>query len=61
MQLPLACYGVRDWAKRNDEAKLFTEANQKESADAMAPLDQKSFGSMPVGLKFDGRMVWVLG
>ena len=43
VQLPLACYGVRDWAKRNDEANFFTEANQKEFADAMAPFGPEVF------------------
>ncbi len=43
IQLPLACYGVRDWRKRSDEANFFTEANQKEYADGMARFEPEVF------------------
>nr|MDO8084026.1 alpha-galactosidase [Candidatus Sigynarchaeum springense] len=41
--LPLACYGVRNWGKRGNEANFFTEENQKEYADAMAPFAPEVF------------------
>ncbi len=43
VQLPLACYGVRDWGKRGNEANFFTEASQKEYADWMAPFGPEVF------------------
>jgi alpha-galactosidase len=43
VQLPLACYGVRNWGKRTNEANFFTEENQKEYADWMAPFGIEVF------------------
>jgi alpha-galactosidase len=43
VQLPLACYGVRNWRKRGDEANFFTDENQKDYADGMAPYGPEVF------------------